>query len=226
MRRHVPDPGTETAVLARRLDTAETQLATLDTITTDTAALARGLADLTEQVRALTRATTTGAIRAAGTGTHSPTDEESSAPGTAPDLAEGQPDWLAVSDPGTAAEWLADAATFVQDILTPLGAAPAMCWPLHPAAVVEILALREEHRAAYTGGSPTPVSEWLSRWLPSATARIREALSTCAAERGHRHNARTYEVPHLDLARVATWWTDTHGHNPDAVEAFAMAHID
>jgi hypothetical protein len=221
MRRHIPDSGTQIAVLARRLDAAETRLAVLDDLTADIAALARGMADLSAKVQVQTDAAASRAVRASAIGV----PEASSSPDSQ-EQTEGQPNWLTVADPVVAAGWLVDVATFVQDVLVPVGAAPgAGCWPLHPGVVAEFLALREEYRAAYAGDGPTSVSEWWSRWLPGVRVRVGEELAACAVERGHRHGGRIYEVPRLDLARVATWWADTHGRDPDEVEAFALTRI-
>jgi hypothetical protein len=220
VKRHQPDTGATVAALAARLDALDHLGAAIATHTGDINALARAVADLSAQVRTQTQ-TTARAIRDTGTETQDP--DGGSDAGPAP---VGQPDWLTVCDPVAAAGWLVDAHAFIDDVLAPLDAAPpAACWPLHPDVVVEVLSLHATYRAAYTNQDPTPVAEWLARWLPGATTRIHDALAACTAERGHRRGGATYHVPRLDPLRVATWWTDTHGTDPDEIEAFALTPL-
>jgi hypothetical protein len=217
VKQYVPDPAIE--ALAARLDTVERRLGQVEQLQADVTALGRGVADLTGQVRRLTDLAARPAAVAGSGGSPA-------ASGTEADAA-GQPDWTTVTDPDTAAAWLVALADWSGAVLTPLGAAPASpCWPLHPAVVVELLALVAEHRAAYAAAGPTAVSEWLARWLPGATGRIHRALDRCAQERGHVQDGRAYQLPHLDVIAVATWWAGTHGQHPDAVEAFALTRAD
>jgi hypothetical protein len=225
VKKHLPDTGAALGALAARLDALDHLAATVDTHTGDITALARAVADLTAQARTQAQAATTRAIRNAGTN-HTGTDPDTGAGTDAgPATGTGQPDWVTVTDPALAAGWLTGAHAFITGVLAPIGAAPpAACWPLHPDVVTEVLALQAQHHHAYTT-DPTAVSEYLSRWLPGAVARITDALAACTADRGHRHGGATYHVPVLDPARVATWWTDTTSDpqtTPHAIEAFAM----
>jgi uncharacterized coiled-coil protein SlyX len=225
VKRLVPDPDALVTALTRRLDTLETKvddrLAQVDELRRDVSAVARGMADLSAQLQHLTQANGRAILRTAG-------NRQDGAVTDGGDGAddETQRDWLAVTDPDTAAEWLADVTTFAADVLGPLGATPsAACWPLHPGVVVELLALRAEHRAAYSGPNPTPVSEVLGRWLPGAAGRISAELLRCSSERAHRSGARAYEIPRLDPVRVAAWWAETRGLQVDAPTAFAMTPV-
>ena len=226
MKRHIPDPDALATALTRRLDTLETRVeqrfGLVEELRSDIAALGRGLADVAAQLQHVSQATNGRILRSAGQ-PHT-NDEVPGARDAGDD--EGQRDWLAVTDPDTAAAWLIDVTRFAADVLEPLDAAPTPdCWPLHAGVVVELLALQAEYRAAYDGANPTPISELLTRWLPGATARISSDLTSCAAERAHRTGRRAYEIPQLSSERVAAWWRATHGRGVDAPEAFAMTPI-
>ncbi len=133
---------------------------------------------------------------------------------------------MTVTDPAEAGQWLCDAAAFAADVLAQLGHLTLpVCWPLHPAAVAEVIAARAQYRAVYTIPDPTPVSELLARWLPGSIRRLTTETGPCASDRAHRVGGRGYEFPRLDLVLVATWWAETHGTRPDAIEAFALTPI-
>jgi hypothetical protein len=227
MRKPEPDLAAAVTALARRVETLASRLADVDRIAADLDAVGHGLGALTAQVQTLTDATNrrilttpTRGIRAAGT------DAESGEAAAVDEAGDGQPNWLTVTDPDTAAQWLADAAAFAADVLPRFGSgALPGCWPLHPAAVAEVLALRAQHELAYSLPEPTGVSEVLARWLPGAKARIGKELYGCDAQRAHQCRGRAYEIPRLDPARVAGWWVDTRGSDPDEIDAFAMTRI-
>jgi hypothetical protein len=203
-RRYVPEPDAVLTVLAGRVDAVERQLRLTDErlagVAEDVAALGRGMADLVAQIRRLGEPDPTAAASPAG----EDVDEGK--------ITEPQRDWITITDPVLAAQWLDDLATWTTDVLAPHDAAPAaICWPLHPDVVAELMALQADRDAAYDGGRPTPVSEWLARWLPSASQRIDAALAHCIAERGHHVDGRTYDATVLDPASVAGWWTEHRG---------------
>jgi hypothetical protein len=206
--------------LARRLDRIDTHLTQVDQLAVDVTALGRGLAELTTQVRALTAATNH------RTRTDNPGPDQHQAEDAEGHDVEGQPNWLTVTDAAIATEWLTDAMAFATDVLPQLLRLelPA-CWPLHPQAVVEVLALQHQYNAAYTAPDPTGVSEVLSRWLPGTARRLNADTGQCSAQRAHRTGGREYQFPRLDLTTVATWWTTTHGRDPDAVEAFTLTPL-
>lgn len=217
MKRHEPDPAATVAALSRRIDGMDQRLTLLDSIDADVAALGRGLGDLTAQMKNLAEAATRRIFERPQRPNGSSTEQ--------PEAAE-QPNWLIVTDPTEAAQWLCDASAFAADVLPLLGrtALPG-CWPLHPAAVAEVLAVQAQYRTAYTAPEPTPVSELLSRWLPGAVRRLTTETGACASDRAHQAGGRSYEIPRLDPNSVATWWAETHGTSPDAVEAFALTPI-
>ena len=223
MRKHIPDPDALAGILAGRMDQVEKRLAVLDQLGADVQALARGLADVTNRVTQLAEATTGRILRSAG---QTSTLTEADADSGPTDDGNGQPHWVTVTDPAAATQWLTDAVAFSTDVLGPLGLEPnPACWVLHPLIVTELLALQAEYRVSYAGDDPTPICELLSRWIPGAAGRMAADLKPCHNDRAHHHAGRAYEIPRLDPVQVARWWADTHGQNPDALEAFALTPI-
>ncbi len=236
MSRRYQLPGATDAVLAAlagRLDTLERH--THDHTQTLTA-LTRAIADLTALARTDRHflddsgPSQPGTATAAGPGQQLTVDEPGegetferaarlastprpstgSTAAAASDSGKGQRDWLAVGDPAVARLWLHQADQFTRTVLahhgfTASGALPS-CWALHPGVVADLLALAGEHTAAYTGTKPTPVSEWLTRWLPAARERITTTLQACRNERAHHEAGRTWAHEDLDLDSVAIWW--------------------
>jgi hypothetical protein len=215
--------------LGRRLDVVDThlvrvdaRLAQVDHVAADVAALGRGLAELTAQVRALNESRHTNGANPV------PAASPDSDPhdGATPDGPDGaaQPDWFTVTDPDLAGQWLTDAVEFADRVLArfPDAALPA-CWPLHPAAVAEMIALNRQHSDAYTTPDPGAVSEFLARWLPGTVRRLNRATQQCEVRAGHVEGKRVYHVPALDPGRVALWWIDSRDTgSPTPSEAFAL----
>lgn len=223
MNRADPDLAAWVSGLGRRLDAVDThlvrvdaRLAQVDQVAADVSAVGRGLAELTVQVRALTEATGRTIIAGPNHPPAADTDPEEQA-------GAGQPDWLTVTDPDLAAQWLSDAVEFATHVLAqfPNTALPA-CWPLHPTAVTELIALHRQHRDAYAASGPAGVSEFLARWLPGAVHRIKAATSACETRSGHVEGKHVYHVPALDPARVALWSIDTRTNAIPASEAFCL----
>ncbi len=202
------------AALAGRVDATERQLHTL---ATEVAGLGRGVAALTMQL-------TAAPVTTADTDTD--TDAEAEEP-------TRQRDWATVADPDTAIVWLAEVDQWLTDVILPAGLLAPLpsCWTIHPAAVVDLLALHAEARTAWAHPAPTPVSEWLARWLPGTRTRLAAALVECVEQRHHRQQvpgiARTrgYDTRPLDRDSVAAWWATTHGH-PTAPEFFGLRPLD
>ena len=218
------------AGIGRRLHAIDARLAQVDQLAQDVAALGRGLADVAAQVRAQADSTSRRIIAVPNqrdrVGEAGPDGDETAEAEAESDGAEAQPNWLTVTDPAAAIQWLTDAVAFVDDVLAPLGQAPnPSCWLLHPRTVIEVIALQAQYRLAYSAEDATAVSELLTRWLPGATGRVGKDLSNCLSERAHRHGGRPYELPKLDPVLVASWWVDTRGRDPDAVEAFSLTAI-
>jgi hypothetical protein len=223
-RRYLPPDEQLAAVLAVRIDVLEGQT---KKIRGDVAALTRGVSDLTGQIRRLTTLTTPASSAGHG-GSHGGQDDGNDRPDDAGDDDEagktGQPDWFTVPDVETARTWLGGLTAWVGAVLTHHGVTlPVACWPLHPAVVVDLLALSQERAGAYGGDTPTPVSEWLSRWLPAAGDRITTALTGCAADRGHRHDGRVYDTTGFDPLSAAAWWV--LDRDTPAPDAFALTPL-
>lgn len=209
-RRYTPDPDAVTTALAARVDRLERDV---HQSSTDLTALGRGVADLTAQIRSLT--STIGSTTGSAGGARQQQDAEDDDP---------QPDWIAVLDVETARTWLAAVADGVRDVLPQHGVTlAAPCWALHPGVVALLLAVQLERAAAYAQARPTAVTEWLTRWLPAAVARIDDALAACVAERGHREAGAVYDARDVDLASVATWWAADR-HLP-AARALALPRL-
>lgn len=231
MNRHESDLAGFVDGLGRRLDAVDThlvrvdsRLAQVDQVAADIAALGRGLAELTAQVRTLneSRLTANGAAPAAE-GEDDPHD------GAEPDGADGllQPDWLTVTDPDLAGQWLADAAEFAAQILARFpGTTLPACWPLHPAAVVDLIALNLQRGEAYTNESAAGVSEFQARWLPGTVRRLTAVTASCEKRFGHVEGKRAWQVDHLDPYRVALWWIDSRDTgSPTPSEAFCLTAV-
>ncbi|MPZ24991.1 MAG: hypothetical protein GEV12_00680 [Micromonosporaceae bacterium] len=139
------------------------------------------------------------------------------------DPAAGAPaSWLTLTDPATARVALADLADWLTHVylhypgsLDSLGE----CWPWHPAAIEELLALRGGWLAAYTGpdATPTRALDWHDRHLPGVQRRLRTALSDCSLA-AHRRGGRADHLrPTLSAAdaldQLAQWWATSHGTN-------------
>lgn len=231
MNRNEPDPAAFVEGLGRRLDAVDTHLVTVDyrlaavdRLSADVAAVGRGMAELTAQVRALNESRAGGV----GPGTVLPgpgdPDGDPADEGGAADPGYLQPDWLTVTDPDLAGQWLGDAAEFAARILAQFpGPTLPACWPLHPAAVVEMIALNLQHGDAYGVENPSGVSELLARWLPGAVRRLKTVTASCGNRNGHVEGKRVYQVPHLDPYRVALWWIDSRSTGlPVPSEAFCL----
>ncbi len=217
MRQYTPEPDALAAALASRVDALERVAHGLQD---DVAALGRGVAELTAQIRHLTLAGsgTRGPGSAAGRGPAEETDEAA---------ATTQRDWLCVTDPALARQWLTELAEWIDAVGIRHGLAmPVPCWVLHADVVAELLALATERTAVYAGDRPTAVCEWHARWLPGAVERVTAALAACVADRGHRAAGRLYSTRDVDLspATVANWWTTDRAVPPPV--AFALTPLD
>jgi hypothetical protein len=211
-RQYRPAGDTLATLLAGRVDSLEQQLAQN---TGDVTALGRGVADLTTQIRQLANAPAAGGSE----GGSARTEENGEAEEDEPPV--GQPDWFAVTEPETAIEILTTLTGWVQSIGTHHGIAlPLACWGLHPDVVAALLALATERDTAYTGPQPTPVSEWLARWLPAGVTAITTALAGCAEARAHTEGGIAYDLAGFDPISAGPWWA--LDRTTPAVVAFAL----
>jgi hypothetical protein len=137
------------------------------------------------------------------------------------DPAVGAPiSWLSIEDPASArlalgelADWLTRVYVHYPGSIDSLGE----CWPWHPAAVEELLALRGAWLAAYTSpdASAARAVDWHDRHLPGVQRRLRTALGDCslaAHHRGGRADQLRPTIPAVAaLDQLADWWTASHG---------------
>src|SRR5690606_15261297 len=102
------------------------------------------------------------------------------------------------------------------------------CWPRHPAAIEELMALRAGWLAAYTGPDASAIRalDWHDRALPGVQRRLRALLGDCSLA-AHRPGGRADQIrPQLPVTSavddVAEWWAASHGYTgaPRPVSGF------
>lgn len=202
MKRYEPatSDGHMPAAVIGRVDTLEVRLD----------GLARSAAETQTSVEALGRGVTALSETLRTPGTPSGQTE-----GSGGEESEGQRDWLDPRlAPDTAARWLADLHRWVSSTLVWLTDRPLLpCWPWHPAAVVDLLALQDVHQTAYAGESPVAVADLLGRWLPCALDRVRREVG-CDPHTHYLPDDRAcrIEVDHLDA--YAAWWAGDRTGTP------------
>jgi hypothetical protein len=129
----------------------------------------------------------------------------------------GRPvDWLTIRDPKAAAEILTALVDWHTQLSPNLHVAiPYDCWPWHPLAVIETLALWDHHRYAYKGPAPS-VSDFLSRIVPGYRTRLKDRLLTrgeCTKE-VHTSGGASYSFDPSMLAPYAEWWATSREGTP------------
>lgn len=133
-----------------------------------------------------------------------------------------QRDWLTVTDPDAAVEWMTDVVKWLKGPGGHLDLTLPDCWPLHPRVVAELISLRATRTEAYLSPAPDGVAAWLDRILPGARTRITEDLTRCAKHQGtHVDTADVrWACTDLDPPSVATWWAVDR--TTPATEAFQL----
>jgi hypothetical protein len=120
-----------------------------------------------------------------------------------------QPEWIGCRDQPIALAILTETAEWVDGFGVPLGVPVKPCWPWHPTAVVVLLAAAQHHADVYRGKPAAPVTEYLTRVLPTVSVQVRKILAETEC------NAHTHRVPgdpaqyaaHPDqLPDLAVWW--------------------
>ena len=194
IRRYEPmDMDAALARLAGQVDGLQHDVSRLETLRADVDAHSRSLQDLAELLRRLR----------ADVGAPEPLDETVA--------TAAPPDWLTLTDPELAVEWLSDLDQWTRDIwlhFHPLQA----CWPWHPGVVAELLCCQHVWSDATDGGA-SALAAWHDRWRPGVASRITPALAGCERTDGTHLAAGgqrwTFDVTVLD--EVAEWWARTHG---------------
>jgi hypothetical protein len=136
--------------------------------------------------------------------------------------AKGQPNWMTVRDPGLAGEWLQAVASWHDDIYCRLekGAGLPECWPWHPVAVVNLLALFTHYVNAYKSSAPAAVLDLYGRYWPDARSRMTGELDKC---RGGAHQQdgrewgeqrRSWKVDRGEIPAFVQWWTGNQQGRP------------
>jgi hypothetical protein len=229
VRRASVDLDAVTAANTRRIDALDRQI---HSVVDDLAALGRGLAQLTAQIRRLTDLAgppaggLTVGTADAPTGTAAGVDGEIGGEGpTGFDPGAGLPDWIRLDLPhaAVAEDLLGQVAAFLARVGVHLAVPAVACWPLHPAVVVDLLAVMSQYDHAYTGDNPSGVSELLTRWLPATRERIKRALAGCTDVGAHDHDGHLYLAEALDPHEVAAWWTSRR--DTPAVAALHLPRI-
>lgn len=121
---------------------------------------------------------------------------------------ETQRDWYTVKDVKVATEWLETLQEWVDSRLSRRwqGIMPE-CWPWHPNAVEELLAIEATQRAGHEGSSAVAVQDYLTRWLPTALDRLADEMEDCEGleHLDSRKRAWTLTTPRRFLD-IAHWW--------------------
>lgn len=127
--------------------------------------------------------------------------------------------WLAAPDPealDALAQWVATVLVGYPDTLRTLSG----CWPWHPWAVEELLALHRAWTETYHGRRPPGAKavDWHDRYKPGVLGRLK-TLEECAMDAhtpgGKADHTRRPMAAGIDQAKPAgAWWTDLVGVAP------------
>lgn len=127
------------------------------------------------------------------------------------------PDWWTIEDTDAAGELLTGLAGWVGTVYAGYGATLRRCWPLHPAAVAELLGLWWAHQAALQG-APSALADWHERHRPGVERRVERALGNCTdttRTTDHRTGLAAGTLTgDLDPAAIGAWWARTRGAEP------------
>lgn len=117
---------------------------------------------------------------------------------------EGERDWLTVTDALEAFEWLDDLSKWHDKVFRRMaGKSLPECWPWHSRAVEVLLALQSQREASFT--SPTGVSDFRGRWLPTALGELEQETGGCGDGDHVPDKARHYAVDLGELYAYAEW---------------------
>ena len=182
------------AGLAAQVDRIRLEVAALATagavVRTDVESHTRTLTDLSDLLRRVTTADS----------------------GTADDdEPETRPEWMTVTDPGAAVNWLTGLSIWVRDVYAQYAPIPG-CWPWHPPAVAELLACHAPWAAAVAAeAAPDTIANWHDRWRPGTQHRLDDMLAGCQRARGlHVEGAARYDYDPAYLDEYAAHWAGSH----------------
>jgi hypothetical protein len=123
----------------------------------------------------------------------------------------GGPEWMTVTDPAEAIQWLTTLSVWVQDVYRQYSPVPG-CWPWHPPAVAELLACQGAWTAAVSAeAKPEAIATWHDRWRPGAQHRVDDLLAGCQRAQGlHVEGAARFDYDLAYLDEYAEHWTTSH----------------
>ncbi|WP_431881590.1 hypothetical protein [Micromonospora chalcea] len=126
--------------------------------------------------------------------------------------------WLTVADPDDAhrlmrgfSDWLANVYCRWQEKPLP------DCWAWHPAAVAELLALRDAWNEATNPAnfSAGKAMDWIDRYRPGVARRIAKELDGCSLAKHTPDQPTAYRPPRVEgaelLGQLVEWWWQTGG---------------
>lgn len=128
--------------------------------------------------------------------------------------AERERDWLRVVEPMEAQRWLQELYEWMEHTFRYLAPRYKIqaCWPWHPFAVEELLALQAHRELAYTSGAAA-VSDFRTRWLPATVDRLngrepRGELTQCMGLHVDT-NGKKWQVDPTKVDDYARWWAES-----------------
>lgn len=123
----------------------------------------------------------------------------------------GQRDWFAVPSVDVGLQWLEELSGWLDRVWRWMVTEPLpQCWPWHPAAVAELLAIQAQWEAVYAANVPSGVVDVLGRWLPGAKSRVLGELRACN-QYLHRGNQ---QVDREAVPALVEWWVTSREGDP------------
>lgn len=127
---------------------------------------------------------------------------------------ERERDWLRVVEGMEAQKWLQELYEWLEHTFRYLAPRYKIqaCWPWHPFAVEELLALQAHRELAYTSGAAA-VSDFRTRWLPATLDRLngRDPSGELTQCMGLHVDARgkKWQVDPTKVDDYARWWAES-----------------
>lgn len=216
VKQYEPDPAAALPTLLERLAKVEGRQAELGLLRSDVNKLAsnwmaqdRTLANISASLNAL----------ATGQGASSGNSNKDDEP---------RPNWLTVRDPDAAVAFLRSITRWTTTTLPYLRGGREVlplkpCWRWHPTAVFELLLIRVHYAEAAGSDGPTPIADYLGRWLPAALKSVKDDIAGCEFKPDaviHKLRALTADgTRYTELGRAvvdvdewpayARWWATT-----------------
>lgn len=126
--------------------------------------------------------------------------------------------WLTVADPGDAQTLMRGLADWLANVYCRWQSQPLPdCWAWHPAAVAELLALRDAWNEATNPAnfSAGKAMDWIDRYRPGVARRIAKELDGCSLKKHTPEQPTAYRPPQVHgadmLDQLTEWWWRTGG---------------